>query len=70
MMQQALHICIWGFSAILLQILLSSVRLDGDRHFQVSPEIFVCVQAQILAGSFKDINRVVQKPIIVLAVCL
>ncbi len=48
--------------------LSSSVRLDGvDAHFQVSPEMFDWVQSQAVAGSLKDIHRVVYKPLLLCA---
>ena len=46
-----------------LQILSSSVRLDGELHsyFQVSPEMFDQVHVRALAGPLKDIQRLVPK---------
>ncbi len=48
--------------------LFTSQALSGwmgaDAHFQVSPEIFDWVQAQVLAGPLKNIHRVVYKPLL------
>ena len=33
-------------------------------YFQVSPEMFDCVQVQVLAGPLKDIQRLVPKPLL------
>ncbi len=41
--------------------------MGTDAHFQVSPEIFDCVQAQAVAGLLKDIHRVVYKPLLLCA---
>ncbi len=35
-----------------------------DAHFQVSPDIFDCIQAQAVVGPLKDIHRVVYKPLL------
>ncbi len=45
-----------------------SGRMGADTHFQVSPEIFDCVQAQDVAGPLKDIHRVVYKPLLLCAI--
>ncbi len=41
--------------------------MEEDAHFQVSPEIFDCIQAQAVAGPLKDIHRVVYKPLLLCA---
>ncbi len=60
-MRQVLIIIIWQLSAI--YFLASSLQaLSGwmvaDAHFQVSPEIFDCIQSQAVAGPLKNIHRV------------
>ena len=61
------HLYLGSFSHSSLQILSSSVRLDGGAslhtYCQVSPEMFDQVQVQALAGSLKDIQRLVPKPL-------
>ncbi len=51
--------------------LFTSQALSGwmgvDAHFQVSPEIFDWVQSQAVAGSLKNIHRVVYKPLLLCA---
>ncbi len=51
--------------------LFTSQALSGwmgaDAHFQVSPEMFDWVQSQAVAGSLKDIHRVVYKPLLLYA---
>ncbi len=67
MIQQVLHIKIWHYLLFFSSPLhvSFSVRLDGTgAHFQVSPEIFDWVQAQALAGTLKDIHRVVYKTLL------
>ena len=49
---QAWHTCFWGVSP----------RLGGSFH--VSPEMFDWVQVWPLAGPLKDIQRLVQKPLL------
>lgn len=41
-----------------------------DRHFQVSPEIFDRVQVRSLAGTLKDIHRVVPSPLLLCRGCV
>ena len=59
MMLQAWHLYLGSFSHSSLQILSSSVSLDGllTSYFQVSPEMLDRVQVQALAGPLKDILR-------------
>ena len=66
---QAWHICIWGVSPILL--CRSSQALSGwmgeellHSYFHISPEMFDWVQVRALAGSLKDIQRVVPKTLL------
>ena len=60
------HLYLGSVSHSTLQILSSSVRLDGERslhsYFQVSPEMLDLVQVRALAGPLKDIQRLVLKP--------
>jgi hypothetical protein len=61
------HLYLGSFSHSSLQILSSSVRLDGEHcstAFQVSPEMFDWVQVQFLAGSLEDIQRLVPTPLL------
>ena len=54
-----------------LQILSSSVRLDGEHsYFQVSPEMFDRLQVQALAGSLKDVQRLVPEPLLCCLGCV
>ena len=76
MTQQALHTWDWGiFCHYSLQILSSSVRLDGDLRWpaaQVSPEMFHWVRVRALAEPLKDIHRKSSPshPCVVVAGCL
>ena len=62
----AWHTCIWGVSPILCS---SSQALSGwmgafmHSYFHLSPEMFVQVQVQVLAGPLNDIQRLVPKPL-------
>ena len=69
------HLYLGSFSLSSLQILSSSVRLVGwgvslNSYFQVSPEMSDQVQVRALAGPLKYIQRLVPKPLLLLAVCL
>ena len=63
---QALHTCFWEVSPILLCIPLKlcQVGWGASLHsdFQVSPEMFDMGQIRALAGTLKDIERLVPKP--------
>ena len=58
------HLYLEGFSHSSLQILSSSVRLNGEHsYFQVSPEMFDRDLVRALAGPLKDIQRLAPKPL-------
>ena len=65
---QAWHTCIWGVSPIPLQILSSSVRLDGERRcpaiFRSFQKCSNWVQVWTLAGPLKEIQTIVPKPLL------
>ena len=46
------------------QVFSRSTRLDGERHFQVSPEMLYWVQVWTLAGPHKDFHRVFLKTLL------
>ena len=61
------HLYLGSFSHSPLQILSSSVRLDGECHCTAifrSPEMFDRVQVRALAGPLKDIQGLVPKPLV------
>ena len=61
------HLYLGSFSHSSLQIHSSSVRLDGERRCTAifrSPEMFVRVQVQAVAGPLKYFLRVVLKPLL------
>ena len=58
------HLYLGRFSHSSLQILSSSVRVDGESCYKVSPELFDRVQVRALAGPLKDIQRLVPKPLL------
>ena len=65
------HLYLGSFSHSSLQILSSSVRLDGERrYFQASPEMFNRVQVRALAGKLKGIQRLVPKPLLCCLGCM
>ena len=65
------HLYLGSFSHSSLQILSSSVRLDGEHsYFQVSSEMLDLVQVWALAGPLKDIQRLVPKPLLRCLVCV
>jgi hypothetical protein len=68
---QAWHICIWGVSPILLcRSCQVGWRASLHNDFMISPEMFNWVQVQALAGPFKDIQRLVTKPLLRCFGCL
>ena len=61
------HLYLGSFSPSSLQILSSSVRLDGERRCKAifrSPEMLDRVQVLALAGPLKDIQSLVLKPLL------
>ena len=66
MMLQSWHTCICGVSHILLCRSVLQVGWGVSLHcyFQVNPEMFDGVQVRALAGSLKDIQRLVPQPLL------
>jgi hypothetical protein len=68
------HLYLGSFSHYSLQILSSSVRLDGERRFTaIFRSLQRCldwVQFRVLAGPLKDIQKLVLKPLLCCLGCV